>query len=177
MNRKELDRTDLRILETIQSNGRITNQNLAKQVMLSPSACHKRLHSMEAHGLITNYRGDIALEKIRPIMIVYAEISMRRHVLEVFERFEKILANTPEIVEASRVSGPFDYMAKIVVTDMQDWKELAVTMLNEEHGVEKVVTQVVMQTVKRYTGMPIQASLSAQRRLPQLRRLFNRSLG
>src|SRR5699024_4020186 len=100
MSRKELDRTDLRILEAIQRSGRITNQNLAKQVMLSPSACHKRLRVLESHGLIAGYRGDIVLEKVRPIMIVYAEISMRRHVLEVFERFEQILADTPEIVEA-----------------------------------------------------------------------------
>jgi DNA-binding Lrp family transcriptional regulator len=165
MSNKEIDRIDLKILDALQSDGRITNQRLAEKVALSPSACLSRLRMLESSGLITGYHARIALEQLRPTLMVYAEVSMKRHVMADFERFDVLLLAIPEIVEASRVSGPFDYLIKAVVTDMVEWQELAVALLNEANGIDRVVTYIVMADVKPFARVPITPSPSATRRL------------
>ena len=170
MSQIELDRTDLKILAVLQSDGRITNQRLAKRVSLSPSACLTRRHLLESSGVILGYRALVALELVRKVMVVYAELTMKHHEPSVFEHFEAILSGTPEIVEASRVSGPFDYLLKVVVTDMEEWKELSLSILNEANGVRKLMTWVVMQEVKPCSAAPINDSPSLVRRLRQPRK-------
>jgi Lrp/AsnC family transcriptional regulator, leucine-responsive regulatory protein len=162
---KEIDRTDLRILEVLQSDGRITNQQLAERVALSPSACLSRVRALEASGLIAGYHARIVLEQLRPSVVVYAQVSMKKHVLADFARFDAMLQEIPEIVEACRVSGAFDYLIKAVVTDMVEWKDLAIALLNEVNGVDKVVTQIVLVDVKPFTRVPVAPSASATRRL------------
>ncbi|MGP1666207.1 MAG: Lrp/AsnC family transcriptional regulator, partial [Rhodanobacter sp.] len=107
----------------------------------------------------------IALERLRPTVTVYAEVSMKRHVLADFDRFDAKVMGIPEIVEANRVSGSFDYLLKVVVSDMVEWKDLAVSLLSEANGVDKVVSYVVMSNAKPFTSVPITPSPSATRRL------------
>jgi DNA-binding Lrp family transcriptional regulator len=162
---KEIDRTDLRILDVLQSDGRITNQQLAERVSLSPSACLSRLRALESSGLIAGYHARIALEQLRPSVVVYAQVAMKKHVLADFGRFDAMIQEIPEIVEASRVSGPFDYFLKAIVTDMVEWKDLAIALLSEKNGVDKVVTHIVLVDVKPFTRVPVAPSPSATRRL------------
>lgn len=162
---KEIDRIDLKILDVLQTDGRITNQRLAERVALSPSGCLNRLRALESSGLITGYHAQIALERLRPTVTVYAEVSMKRHVLADFERFDAMILEIPEIIESNRVSGPFDYLLKAVVTDMVEWKDLAVALLNETNGVEKVVTYIVMSNAKPFVRVPVTPSPSATQRL------------
>lgn len=165
MSTKEIDRIDLRILDVLQSDGRITNQRLAERVALSPSACLSRLRVLESSGLIAGYHARVVLEQLRPTVVVYAEVSMKRHVLADFDRFDALVQDIPEIVESSRVSGPFDYLIKAIVTDMVEWKELAVTLLSEANGVDRVVTYIVLTNIKPFVRVPITPSPSATRRL------------
>lgn len=165
MSSKEIDRIDLKILDVLQTDGRITNQQLARRVALSPSACLSRRKALESNGLIAGYHARVTLEQLRPTVSVYAEVSMKRHVLTDFDRFDALVMDIPEIVEACRVSGAFDYLLKAVVTDMVEWKELAVSLLNEANGIDKVVTYIVMSTAKPFTCVPVTPSASATRRL------------
>lgn len=165
MTAREIDRIDLKILDALQFDGRITNQRLAERVSLSPSGCLARLRVLESSGLISGYHAHIALEKLRPTVTVYAEITMARHVLADFERFDAKVMEIPEIVESNRVSGSFDYLLKAVVTDMVEWKDLAVMLLNEPHGVDKVVSYVVMSNAKPFNRVPVAPSPSATQRL------------
>ena len=158
-----LDRVDLKILEILQADGRITNQKLAKLVSLSPSACLIRMRMLESNGLITGYRAQVALEQVRTLMLIHAEVSMKEHTPSVFEHFETVIAQIPEIVEAARISGPFDYWMKVVVTDMEEWKNISLAMLKKT-SVDKLLTHVVMQEVKPYQGVPIRASPTEERR-------------
>ena len=93
MSRRELDRIDLKILEALQRDGRISNSKLAKLVSLSPSACLARLRTLEASGVIVGYQTRIALETVREVMVVYAEVTMGKHVSTAFRHFEGVLAN------------------------------------------------------------------------------------
>ena len=155
MTRHELDRIDLKILEALQRDGRISNNNLAKLVSLSPSACLTRLRTLEASRVIVGYQARIALEAVRDVMEVYAEVTMGQHVSRVFKHFESVLSSIPEIIEVVRVSGPFDYLLKVVVSDMSEWKDISQGFLNEENGVAKLMTLVVMQEIKSSAPVPL----------------------
>lgn len=174
MTHKDLDRTDLKILDVLQGGARITNQSLAKTVSLSPSACLKRVHTLESSGLIAGYHARLALDRIRQVMVVCAQISMKEHVTSAFEHFESVVCAIPEVVEVLRVSGPSDYLLKVVVSDMQEWKEISQGLLKERNGVDKLMSLIVMEEVKPYVGAPVRASSHVERRLPSVGKLFYR---
>lgn len=116
-----LDRIDRRILTVLQADGRITNQDLAGQVALSPSACLARVRRLERAGVIEGYQARLNPWALGPRLILFAEIWLKRHHLEDLARFEAVIAEIPEIVEASQVSGAFDYLLKVVVPNMHLW--------------------------------------------------------
>lgn len=176
MHHNELDRIDLKILDVLQSNGRITNQKLAELVSLSPSACLKRLHMLESAGLITGYHASVALGQVRPTMEVWAEITMKKHMPSAFKRFEAIISRVPEIVEISRVTGPFDYLLKVIVADMAEWKDISLRMLGEAHGVANLMSIIVMEEVKPFTGVPITSSSSRSNRPDTRSTLFSHDM-
>ncbi|TAL87254.1 MAG: Lrp/AsnC family transcriptional regulator [Rhodanobacter sp.] len=164
MTRHELDRIDLKILEALQIDGRISNNDLAKIVALSPSACLARLRTLEASRVIVGYQARIALEQVRDVMEVYAEVTMGQHLSTAFRNFENVLLCIPEIVEVVRVSGPFDYLLKVVVSDMNEWKDISQGFLNTENGVVKLMTLVVMQPIKTAAPAPLRPHTSKARR-------------
>jgi Lrp/AsnC family leucine-responsive transcriptional regulator len=161
---QEIDRIDIKILEVLQSEARITNRKLAERVALSASACLSRVKQLEATGYIIRYQAAVALELIRPVMIVFAQITMQRHFTGAFEKFDNVLREAPEVVEAARVSGPFDYILKIVVTDMREFRQLAAELLNESNGVERMVTHVLVLESKPFAGFPLKSRAARARR-------------
>ena len=150
-----LDRIDRRILETLQVDGRITNQALAEQVALSPSACLARLRRLETAGVIEGYGARLNPWSLDASLILFAEIWMKGHHPADMARFEAAIMDIPEIVEASSVSGAFDYLIKVVVRDMPAWTALAEDLIVRDLGVDKVVTHVLMKKPKRFMGYPI----------------------
>ena len=149
------DRVDLKILSVLQSDGRITNQALAERVALSPSACLVRVRQLENAGLITGYTAQIAIERIRPTVILFAEVTLTRHHPADFAAFEAFVANVPQIVEASQVAGAFDYLLKAAVSDMRAWRELSDAILNSALGVGKISSHVMMKASKVFEAFPI----------------------
>jgi DNA-binding Lrp family transcriptional regulator len=113
-----LDRIDLKILAILQEDGRITNQALAEKVALSPSACLARVRRLEADGLILGYHARLDVERIRPTVTVYGEVTLKSHRPADLLKFEAVLAQIPEVIEAAQVSGPFDYLIKVVSPDV-----------------------------------------------------------
>lgn len=156
-----VDRTDLKILQALQQDARITNQTLADRVALSPSACLRRVRELEAKGMITGYRAHVAVDRIRSVTIVLAQIAFQRHSLGEFGSFDEWTAKTPEVVESWRVSGSFDYMLRVVVADLHDWKRLMLEMMNGGYGVEKIVSNFLMEEMKSFGGYPLTPSTRA----------------
>ncbi len=152
---KSLDRTDIRILQALQREGRLTNQTLAERVALSPSACLARIRQLETAGVILGYHAHVAVELVRPTLIIYAEISLKRHGSAEFTRFETVINGMPEIAEAAQVSGPYDYLLKVVVPDIRAWRELARVLQDGEAGVEKVISHIILKEAKAFSGFPL----------------------
>ena len=116
-----LDRIDRRILAQLQADGRLTNQALAERVALSPSACLARVRRLEQAGVIEGYHARLDPFRVDVGMVLFAEITLAAHGSDALARFEAAIAAIPQIVEASHVSGDFDYLLKVVVRDLAEW--------------------------------------------------------
>lgn len=150
-----VDRIDLKILAALQADGRITNQALSEHAGLSPSACLVRVRRLEAVGLIEGYHARIAVERIRPLVMIFAEVTLTRHHPADFAAVEAFALTVPEIAEAAQVSGPFDYLLKVAVRDMRAWRELSDRILNSDLGVGKISSHVMMKAAKAFAGVAV----------------------
>ncbi len=149
------DAIDLRILALLQANARLTNQALADAVHLSPSACLARVRRLEKAGVVQGAHAAIDVERVRPLLVVFAEVTLANHRLEDFTRFEAAIAALPEVVAADQVSGGFDYLLKVAVADINAWRQLADRLLVDGSGVAKIISHVRMAETKRFSGYPL----------------------
>jgi DNA-binding Lrp family transcriptional regulator len=150
-----LDRTDVKLIDGLQTAARISNQDLAARVDLSPSACLTRVRRLERDGVIRRYLADIALPKLGSCLEVFAEVTLSNHTPGDFKRFEAAIARMPEVVEAFQLSGAFDYLLHVVCRDMNHYLALNDALTGGKHGVEKIQSQVVMAEAKPFAGYPV----------------------
>lgn len=148
MQRLKLDRIDLRILDAVQRDGRITKLALAEQVGLSATPAWLRLRKLEKAGLIRGYHAEIDLKLVAPITVVLVEITLGNHRQADFDRFERAVRDTPEIVACWSVGGGIDYMLKIMARDVDAYQRLIDNLLEHEIGIERYFTYIVTRTVK-----------------------------
>jgi len=150
-----IDRIDLRILAVLQRDGRITNAALADTVALSPSACLARVRRMEQIGILTGYRADVAIERLRSALIIYGEVTLKRHLPEDFRSVETLFAKDPRVLEAAEISGKSDYLVKVIVTDMAEWRDLTAEWTAGPWQIERVSSSVAMHRTKAFAGYPL----------------------
>lgn len=152
----ELDRFDRRILEILQQEGRISNQDLAERVGLSPSPCLRRLRALEESGLITGYHATLDARKLGLSLIALLSISMDRHTPERFASFEAAVSDIPEVIECLLITGQqSDYQLKLVVRDMDDYQRLLLEKITRIEGVSGVHTSFVLRRVMDRTALPL----------------------
>jgi Lrp/AsnC family leucine-responsive transcriptional regulator len=159
MTTARLDRINLRILEELQRNARITNQELAEKVALSPSACLARVKKLEAEGILTRFMADIALEKVERILEAFIEVTLEHHSRIEIKRFLDAVHQHPHMVSCHRVSGHFDYLLHVVARDMPQLREIADHLLAGGLGVLKIATIPILEEIKPFAGLPLQALL------------------
>lgn len=160
----KLDRIDLQILAIIQQDARLTNVMLAERVGLSASPCLERVRRLEKGKLISAYRAVLNLEKLIPHLYTYMEVTLQSHHLQDFMRFEKYVLKQPEILTCSLISGDFDYLIRVIATDIAHLHSISERMFNAEVGVEKHFTYICVKTVKDTTEVPIDALLAARQK-------------
>ena len=154
--RPRLDAIDLKILATLQKEGRITKLALAQRVNLSPTPCWERLKRLEKAGFIEGYRADIALAKLGGATTVLVEITLKQHRFEDFEIFERAVRNVPEIVECLATGGGIDYLLKIVTSDIDTYQRLIDELLTAGIGIDRYFAYVVTRTVKSAAQPPVE---------------------
>jgi len=151
----KLDAIDLRILEAVQRDGRITKLALAEKVGLSPTPCWLRLRKLEKAGIITGYHARIAPRKIAPVASVMMEVTLANHRQGDFDRFERAVSAIPEIVACWSVGGGVDYIMKIMAPDIDAYQRLVDALLDRELGIDRYFTYIVTKTVKDDTVLPV----------------------
>ena len=108
----ELDRTDRKILDLLQRQGRIPMTELAQQIGLSTSPCTERVRRMERDGVITGYHARIDPQAIGKTLLVFVEITLSSKSADVFDKVRTELLHVPEVMECHLVSGGFDYLVR-----------------------------------------------------------------
>ena len=151
-----LDAIDLKILDAVQRDGRITKLALAEQVGLSPTPCWVRLHRLEKAGIISGYHARVAIRTVLPVATVLLEVSLGSHRQADFDRFERVMRDIPEIVACWSVGGGVDYVLKVMARDIDAYQRLVDALLQREIGIDRYFTYIITRTVKEETVLPLQ---------------------
>jgi Lrp/AsnC family leucine-responsive transcriptional regulator len=152
----KLDRFDIKILQALQEDGRISNQDLADRVGLSPSPCLRRVRALEESGLITGYRALVDPKALGLSLTALIHISMDQHTPERFNHFETQIKAIPEVVECLLITGQeADYQLKAVVKDMDAYQDLLLNRITRITGVTGVHSSFVLRRVVYKTAMPL----------------------
>lgn len=157
----KLDKINRRILEMLQLDARISNIALADAVHLSPSACLERVKRLEKLGFITRYLGEVAVAKLGPVLEAYAEITLSNHRPEDFARFGEAIGREKAVIMCHKVSGRYDYLLRIAVTDMTALSALTDRLLGADIGIAKFTTVPVIENPKPFAGYPLEDLIPA----------------
>ncbi|TPN32298.1 Lrp/AsnC family transcriptional regulator [Mesorhizobium sp. B2-3-3] len=155
MTAAKLDAIDLKILDAIQRDGRITKLALAEQVGLSPTPCWIRLRKLEKAGIVSGYHARIAMRVVAPVATVLMEVTLASHRQADFDRFERVIRDIPEIVACWSVGGGVDYVLKVMARDIDAYQRLVDALLDREIGIDRYFTYIVIKTVKDETVLPL----------------------
>ncbi len=152
---KLLDRTDRQILECLQTDGRISNVQLARKVNLTPTPCIERVKRLERQGYIRGYTALLNPELVNAALLVFVEIDLTHSSPDAFRKFREEARRLPEIMDCHLVSGNFDYLIKARVSDMKAYRELLGEKILSLPGVSGSRSYVVMEEVKETLTLPL----------------------
>ncbi|ENV47865.1 hypothetical protein P255_01667 [Acinetobacter brisouii CIP 110357] len=152
-----LDRTDLKILDLLQKDGRISNIKLAEAVNLSPTAVMARVQKLNKENFISGYYAHLNPEKLHAGFLVFVEILLDKTTPHVLEDFIDAVQQYPEILECHMTSGGFDFVVKIRSQNMDEFRRIAGQVLWHLPGVKETRSYPVMQVVKETTQIKLQS--------------------
>jgi Lrp/AsnC family transcriptional regulator of ectoine degradation len=156
----KLDPIDLKILEAIQRDGRITKLALAEKVGLSATPCWTRLRKLEKVGLVAGYHARLNLRSVAPIATVMMEVTLGAHRQADFDRFERAVRGIPEVVACWALGGGVDYLLKVLTRDIDAYQRLVDSLLEQEIGIARYFTYIVTRAVKEEESLPLAELLS-----------------
>ncbi|MDR3390864.1 MAG: Lrp/AsnC family transcriptional regulator [Sulfuriferula sp.] len=152
----EIDKFDRQILRELQQDGRISNQELADRIGLSPSPCLRRVRALEEAGVITAYRALVDAKSLGLSLMALVHISMDQHTPERFSHFEAAIGEIPEVMECLLITGQdADYQLKVLVQDMDAYQELLLNRINRIAGVTGVHSSFVLRRVVDKTALHV----------------------
>jgi DNA-binding Lrp family transcriptional regulator len=152
---KTLDRLDRRILDELQADARISNQELAKRVGLSPAPCWRRLRRLEEGGFIGGYATLLDGPAVGLPILAYALVSLENHHPETVREFDQLVQDRPEVLECHSMSGPNDYLLRIVAASMEAYERFMSLHMLQIRAVRSVNTSFVLRTKKFTTRLPV----------------------
>lgn len=152
----KLDKFDRDILYKLQRYGRMSNQELAEAVNLSPSPCLRRIRRLEDEGYIEGYVALLNARKLGLTLMAFIQISMDRHTPERFVEFDKIITTLPEVLECHLITGQAaDYLVKVIVEDMDAYQQFLLNKITRIDGVSGVHSSFVLRSPVKSTALPI----------------------
>lgn len=151
----ELDATDKRILRTLQTQGRISNLELAQAVHLSPAQANRRHRRLEAMGLIQAYEARLDAAALGLSVRAFVHVTMAPAHAQSLEAFRQRIAGLDAVLECHAVSGDFDYVLKVVAADLKALSELIMGTIMALPGVQSVRSTVCLDELKATTALPL----------------------
>lgn len=150
-----LDRTDVRILEVLQNEGRLSNQEVAERVSLSPSPCLRRIKRLEEQGVIRGYVALVDAEKIGLGLLAYVSVKLEKRGNIPMEEFRARVQGWPEVLSCYAMTGEMDYLLHVQVEDLQHFSRFVMDRLLRQPGVVDVKSSFALECIKDTTALPL----------------------
>lgn len=143
-----LDRIDYKILRELQQDARLTHQELSEKVGLSPSPCARRIRKLEAEGIITGYSASVDDARLGFGFSVFISVRLDRQIDDRLVVFEAEIRKCPEIVDCWLMTGRFDYLLRVAVSDLAEFERFLTGRLTKLPGVASLDSSVPIRRVK-----------------------------
>lgn len=150
-----LDRTDLRILQEIQKNGRITVAELSRRVHLTKTPCAERLRRLETAGVISGYYARLNPSVLDAAHLTMVQVQLKSTTSDELEAFNAAVAKVPEIQSCHMIAGGYDYLLKVRTSNIEAYRQVLGAVISRLPGVLQTHTYVVMETVKDDVALTI----------------------
>ena len=150
-----MDRIDAKIVRALQEDGRLTNQDLAEKVGLSPSPCLRRVRNLEADGVIQGYSALVDQKACGYPITCFVRIRLSIHTEDTIQKFEKIVNDTPEILDCYLMAGGPDYQLRVVTGSLDEYEELVRKTFQKLPGIASVETSFAYGVVKKSRVLPV----------------------
>ncbi len=151
-----MDKIDRNILEVLQLNSRISNQELADKVSLSPSPCLRRVNQLETSGYISQYAALLDAEKIGLTLTIITVVGLSSHSPKIMSNFEKKMESSPEVMQCYLIAGQSaDYMLRVVVPSLNEYQLFLLNKLTQIEGVKNVHSSFVVKNIVEKTALPL----------------------
>lgn len=151
-----LDATDRRILEQLQADGRLSNQELAERVSLSPSPCLRRVRALERAGVIRRYAAVLDPRQVGLGLLAYVTVKLEKRGKMPVDQFTRALESFPEVIECYSMTGDMDYLMRVQVEDLEHYSRFIMDKLLKQPGVIDIRTNFVLERVKETTVLPLE---------------------
>jgi len=155
MHHVKLDHIDLKILESLQENGRITNVELAEKVGITAPPCLRRVRALEEEGYIQGYHADLNADKMGYGLVVFAMVGLHSQAENDLMAFEDMVMDLPLVREAYMLNGEIDFILKIVAKDLAEFQAFLTSELTPAPNVASVKTSLSIRCGKKLQGVPI----------------------
>lgn len=152
---KALDATDLRILEEIQADGRISVVELSRRVHLTKTPCAERLRRLESAGVICGYFAALNPKVVSASHVVMVQVQLKGTTADDLEAFNAAVVRAPEIQSCHMIAGGYDYLLKVRSKDIDAYRKVLGEVISKLPGVLQTHTYVVMETVKDDFTLPL----------------------
>ena len=150
-----LDERDRAILRVLQTEGRLSNAELAERVNLSPSACLRRVRMLEGGGLIARYAALLNERAAGLPGVAFVLLTLDQQGRAALDRFEAAVSRHAEILECYLLAGAADYLIRVAYADAADFERVHTTILTQLPGVVRVQSTLALRTVKKTTALPL----------------------
>ncbi|MCZ6511840.1 MAG: Lrp/AsnC family transcriptional regulator [Alphaproteobacteria bacterium] len=151
----DLDTTDRRILEVLQSDARIANVDLARQVNLSPSPCLRRVRRLEEDGYVRGYVSLLDPAAIGLPVSVFVQVSLEKQVVDALDEFERRIVSHSEVMECYLMTGDSDYLLRVVAPDIAAFQRFLLDHLTRIPGVASIKSSFALKQVSYRTALPL----------------------
>ncbi|NYI23656.1 Lrp/AsnC family transcriptional regulator [Sphingobium indicum] len=158
MPKHKLDDMDVRILDRLQGDGRVTNQQLSEDVGLSPSPCLRRVRLLEESGIIAGYVALVNPEEVGLSVTAFVRIRLDQQDDSHLAAFESAIATLPEVMECYLMTGEADYQLRVLVGSLGEFEDFLRRKLTRINGVSQVTTSFGLRPVVYRTALPVRSA-------------------
>jgi Lrp/AsnC family transcriptional regulator, leucine-responsive regulatory protein len=144
-----IDAVDLKILKILQKDALMTTKEIAAVLNLTTTPVHERIKKLKREGFIAKYTIELNRKKLNKNLMVFCNVSLKEHAQEFLRRFEEEIQSVPEVVECYCISGGSDFLLKVIVADMDDYKDFILNKLAAVSNIGSAQSNFVITEAKQ----------------------------